>query len=156
MVDEDHILGFGYDTEESQWGGTVTGGLKISMFDVSNVNKPKETFTEVIGKSGTYSELLYNHKALMFSLDKGLMAFPISRTAENYKSDFNGAYVYDVSFDSIRLRTTITHKDSELESYGDNIKRIIYIGDYLYTFSENKMQIHSISTRDKVNEFLIK
>jgi inhibitor of cysteine peptidase len=52
MVDEDHILGFGYDTEESQWGGTVTGGLKISMFDVSNVNKPKETFTEVIGRGG--------------------------------------------------------------------------------------------------------
>ena len=156
MVDEDHILGFGYDTEESQWGGTVTGGLKISMFDVSNVNKPKETFTEVIGRAGTYSELLYNHKALMFSLDKGLMAFPLSRAAENYKSDFNGAYVYNVSHDSISLRNTITHKESEFESYGDNIKRIIYIGDYLYTFSENKMQIHSINTNSKVNELLIK
>ena len=156
MVDEDHILGFGYDTEESQWGGTVTGGLKISMFDVSNVNKPKETFMEVIGRAGTYSELLYNHKALMFSLDKGLMAFPLSRAAENYKSDFNGAYVYNVSHDSISLRNTITHKESEFESYGDNIKRIIYIGDYLYTFSENKMQIHSINTNSKVNELLIK
>jgi inhibitor of cysteine peptidase len=156
MVDEDHILGFGYDTEESQWGGTVTGGLKISMFDVSNVNKPKETFTEVIGRSGTYSELLYNHKALMFSLDKELMAFPVSRTAENYKSDFNGAYVYNVTYDTISLRNTITHKESEFDSYGDNIKRIIYIGDYLYTFSENKMQIHNININTKVNELLIK
>ncbi|HPX00316.1 MAG TPA: beta-propeller domain-containing protein, partial [Sedimentibacter sp.] len=135
MVDENHILGFGYDTEENQWGGTVNGGLKISMFDVSNVNRPKETFTEVIGKAGTYSELLYNHKALMFSLNKGLMAFPVSRMAENYKSDFNGAYVYNISNDSIKLKSTISHNESEFASYLDNIKRIIYIGDYLYTFS---------------------
>ncbi|MDD4678835.1 MAG: beta-propeller domain-containing protein [Tissierellia bacterium] len=156
MVDENHILGFGYDTEENQWGGTVNGGLKISMFDVSNVNKPKETFTEIIGKSGSYSELLYNHKALMFSLNKGLMAFPVNRASENYKSDFSGAYVYNVSNDSISLRNIITHKETESQSYGDNIKRIIYIGDYLYTFSENEMQVHNISTNKKVNELLIK
>ncbi len=155
MVDENHILGFGYDTEENQWGGTVTGGLKISMFDVTNVNKPKETFTEIIGKAGSYSELLYNHKALMFSINKGLMAFPIYRTTENYKNDFTGAYVYEISNDSISLKNKITHKESEL-SYGDDIKRIIYIGDYLYTFSDNKMQVHSISTNNKVNEMLIK
>ncbi|HCS12101.1 MAG TPA: hypothetical protein DIV40_11665, partial [Clostridiales bacterium] len=154
MVDENHILGFGYDTEVNQWGGTVNGGLKISMFDVSNVNKPKETFTEVIGKSGTYSELLYNHKALMFSLNKGLMAFPVNRTADNYKSDFSGAYVYNVSSNSISLKNTITHKETEPGFYGDNIKRIIYIGDYLYTFSENEMQVHSISTNNKVNELI--
>lgn len=155
MVDENHILGFGYDTEVNQWGGTVTGGLKISMFDVSNVNKPKETFTEIIGKAGSYSELLYNHKALMFSLSKGIMAFPLNRTTDNYKNDFTGAYVYRVSNDSISLKNKITHKESEL-SYGDDIKRIIYIGDYLYTFSDNKMQVHSISTNNKVSELMIK
>ena len=155
MVDENHILGFGYDTEVNQWGGTVTGGLKISMFDVTNVNKPKETFTEIIGKAGSYSELLYNHKALMFSLSKGIMAFPLNRTTDNYKNDFTGAYVYRVSNDSISLKNKITHKESEL-SYGDDIKRIIYIGDYLYTFSDNKMQVHSISTNNKVSELMIK
>ena len=155
LVDENHILGFGYDTEENQWGGTVTGGLKISMFDVTNVSKPKETFTEIIGKAGTYSELLYNHKALMFSLNKGIMAFPLSRTSDNYKSDFNGAYVYNVSNDSISLKNTISHVESDI-IYGNEIRRIIYMGDYLYTFSENQMQVHSISTNNKVSELLIK
>lgn len=154
MVDENHILGFGYDTEVNQWGGTVTGGLKISMFDVTNVNKPKETFTETIGKAGSYSELLYNHKALMFSLNKGLMAFPLNRTTENYKNDFTGAYIYDVSNDSISLKNKISHRESE-QSYGDDIRRIIYIGDYIYTFSDNKMQVHSIKTNSKVSELLI-
>jgi len=155
MVDENHILGFGYDTEESQWGGTVTGGLKISMFDVTNVNKPKETFAEIIGKAGTYSEVLYNHKALMFSLSKGLMALPLNRTENNYKSDFNGAYIYNVSNDSISIKNMITHRESDT-TYGDEIKRIIYIGDYLYTFSENKMQVHSIDTNDKISQLIIK
>ena len=155
LVDENHILGFGYDTEENQWGGTVTGGLKISMFDVTNVSKPKETFTEIIGKAGTYSELLYNHKALMFSLNKGIMAFPLSRTSDNYKSDFNGAYIYNVSNDSISLKNTISHVESDI-IYGNEIRRIIYMGDYLYTFSENQMQVHSISTNNKVSELLIK
>lgn len=155
MVDENHILGFGYDTEENQWGGTVTGGLKISMFDVSNINKPKETFAEIIGKAGTYSELLYNHKALMFSLNKGIMAFPLNRTTDNYKSDFNGAYVYNVSSDSISFKNKITHNESDI-SYGNEIRRVIYIGDYLYTFSENRMQVHSINTNNIISELLIK
>jgi len=156
MVDENHILGFGYDTEESQWGGTVTGGLKLSMFDVTDVSKPKETYTEVIGKQGTYSELLYNHKALMFSLSNGLMAFPINITTENNTTDFNGAYIYSVSNESINLKNKISHLDEESYYYGDEIKRIIYIGDYLYTLSENKMQVHSIKNNKKISELIIK
>ncbi|WP_019227322.1 beta-propeller domain-containing protein [Sedimentibacter sp. B4] len=155
IVDENHILGFGYDTKVSEWGGIVNGGFKLSLFDVSDIKNPKETFTEVIGEQGTYSELLYNHKALMFSLNKGIMAFPINSTAENYKTDFNGAYVYNVSLDNISYKTKISHMDSDNYLYGYEVKRIIYIGDYIYTFSENEMQIHSITTNKNVNELNI-
>jgi uncharacterized secreted protein with C-terminal beta-propeller domain len=155
IVDENHILGFGYDTKVSEWGGIVTGGFKLSMFDVSNINYPKETFTEVIGEQGTYSELLYNHKALMFSLNKGIMAFPINRTAENYKTDFNGAYVYNVSIDNISYKTRISHLEGEEYLYGNEVNRIIYIGDYIYTFSQNEMQIQSIATNKKINQLNI-
>ena len=155
LVDESHIIGFGYDTEVSEWGGTVTGGFKLSMFDVTNIKSPKETYTEVIGKQGTYSELLYNHKALMFSLNKGIMAFPLSRTTDGWKTDFFGAYVYNVSSDTISFKTKISHIDTEAISYMDEIKRIIYIGDYLYTFSDKEMQIHSITTNKKVSELNI-
>lgn len=155
IVDENHILGFGYDTKVSEWGGIVTGGFKLSMFDVSNIKYPKETFTEVIGEQGTYSELLYNHKSLMFSLNKGIMAFPINRTAENYKTDFNGAYVYNVGIDNISYKTRISHMDGDNYLYGYEVNRIIYIGDYIYTFSQNEMQIHSITTNKKINELNI-
>lgn len=156
IVDENHILGFGYDTQENQGGGTVNGGLKLSLFDVSDAGKPKEIHTEVIGKAGTSSEVLYNHKALMFSLDKGLMAFPVSAAGENYKTEFSGAYVYNISADSFSLRNKISHTDGEQTSYGYEIRRIIYINDYIYSFSDNEMQVHSIENNKKVNELIIK
>ncbi len=156
MVDENHIFGFGYDTDENQWGGTVTGGLKISLFDVTRPDNPKELYAEVIGKSGTYSELLYNHKALMFSTYKGLMAFPVNAAGENYKTEFNGAYVYNIKNDSFSFKNKISHMNAEDYSYGDEVIRIIYINDYLYTFSENKMQVHSIENNKKIGELSIK
>ena len=157
-VDETHILGFGYETEVNSLGGTTTAGLKISLFDVTDVNKPKEISTDVIGKSGTYSELLYNHKALMFSLNKGIMAFPVMRTGENYATDFIGAYVYNISTDEIKLKTEISHMENIKDVYtnGNEIRRIMYIGDYLYTFSDNMMQVHEINGNSKVSELLIK
>lgn len=157
-VDETHILGFGYDTFENEWGGISTGGFKLSLFDVSDVNKPKEVATDVIGNSGTYSELLYNHKALMFSLSKEIMAFPITRASDNYTTDFVGAYVYYVNNSTIKLKTQISHMENIKNdyTYGNEIKRIIYIGDYLYTFSDNKMQVHEIESDEKVRELSLK
>jgi len=154
IVDENHILGFGYDTQENQWGGTVNGGMKISMFDVTDTDKPKEVRSEIIGKAGTYSEVLYNHKSLMFSLSKGLMAFPVSVSGESYKTEFNGAYIYNVSKDSFVLKNKISHTDDE-KTYGNEVRRIIYIGNYIYTFSDNEMHIHSIENNEKVNKINI-
>lgn len=154
IVDENHILGFGYDTQENQWGGTVNGGMKISMFDVADTDKPKEVRSEIIGKAGTYSEVLYNHKSLMFSLSKGLMAFPVSVSGENYKAEFNGAYIYNVSKDSFMFKNKISHTD-DVETYGNEVRRIIYIGNYIYTFSDNEMHIHSIENNKKVNKINI-
>ena len=44
---------------------TVTNGMKISLFDVSDFANPKEQDMAVIGGRGTYSEVQYNHKALL-------------------------------------------------------------------------------------------
>ncbi|MGD9567616.1 MAG: beta-propeller domain-containing protein [Sedimentibacter sp.] len=155
IVDENHILGFGYDTEESSWGGTINGGLKLSLFDVTDPDRPKEIHTEVIGKAGTYSEVLYNHKSLMFSLNKGLMAFPVNVYGEDYKTEFNGAYVYNFDNDSFSLKNKISHMDKDIYSYGNEVRRVIYINEYIYSFSDNVMQVHSIENNKKVNELII-
>jgi inhibitor of cysteine peptidase len=75
--DENHIIGFGKETVENDKGVVTMEGMKMGMFDVTDVTKPVQKFVEVIGDRGTYSELLNNHKALLFDKDKELLAFPI-------------------------------------------------------------------------------
>ena len=64
--DETHLIGIGEDTEVVNYGygdRVVTNGMKMAMFDVTDPNNPQELYNVKIGEKGTYSELLYNHKA---------------------------------------------------------------------------------------------
>lgn len=99
--DENHLIGFGRDvdaTDINSSGGinwTAIKGFKMGLFDVSDPNNPKELFSENIGDQGTYSELLYNHKALLFDKEKDLIAFPITETAmPETESAQCGEYTY--------------------------------------------------------------
>lgn len=131
--DENHIIGFGKDADENTG---VTGGMKIAMFDVSDVNKPVEKFKTLIGDRGTDSPLLHDHKALLFDKENDLMAFPITVMEKKGASSktgaavsgpageisilpifddfgqptFSGAYVYNVSPESgLKLKGKISH-----------------------------------------------
>ncbi len=74
-MDENNVLGFGMDTEEVN-GNVQTGGFKISLFDVSNIKDPIEKDKAVIGERGTHSELLYNHKTLLYMGNKKTIWIP--------------------------------------------------------------------------------
>ncbi|MHB1127389.1 MAG: beta-propeller domain-containing protein [Bacillota bacterium] len=173
--DDNHIIGFGKDTVElpqKDWEGNSAGtmafyqGMKIAMFDVTDVTKPVEMFKELIGDRGTYSELLNNHKALLFSKEKNLMSFPVnlmeikqalsSPDIPAYgEFTFQGAYVYNVDLvNGFTLKGRITHISAEdlLKSgdywYDGNnyVNRILYIGDTLYTLSNAKIMANDIAT----------
>jgi inhibitor of cysteine peptidase len=83
--DETHLIGFGNDVDENDPHNTkdfvyytAIKGVKVSLFDVSNLAHPVEMFKEIIGDRGTYSDVLNNHKALLFDKAKGLLAFPVT------------------------------------------------------------------------------
>jgi uncharacterized secreted protein with C-terminal beta-propeller domain len=86
--DENHIMGFGNEVDASIDADlvhsedavyyTAVQGMKLGMFDVTDVSHPKEMFKEVIGDRGTTSELLTNPKALLFDKATGLLAFPVT------------------------------------------------------------------------------
>lgn len=155
VLDENHILGFGKDTTEED-GFVQTGGFKISLFDVTDPRNPVEESKEVIGLSGTYSELENNHKALMISLSKGVMGFPITVASKTpYSLDFSGAYVYNLSSDSFSFRGLLSHQQAPTSGYfygADNIRRLLYIGDYLYTLSDTKMMVNNLNDMTKISE----
>lgn len=139
--DETHLIGFGENTKVVNYGygdQVITDGMKISLFDVTDPNNPTEMYSQSIGKRGTYSELLYKHKALLFSKEKNIIAFPISITEDDYEVTFQGAIVYGLSLDKgFELKGQISNMESSIDKYyGENrVERIIYIKDTLYTLS---------------------
>lgn len=184
--DENHIIGFGKDTVEivhkDQWGNAVRStayylGMKMAIFDVSDVNNPKEKFKETIGDRGTDSELLRDHKALLFSKEKNLLAFPITVAEVSgekmYGNNgipvygsfvFQGAYVYNLDLkDGFRLKGKISHiSREEYLKYGNewhgsdkNIERIIYIDDNLYTLSKSMIKANGINDMNVKGSLLI-
>lgn len=170
--DENHIIGFGKDTIELSGGGYYMG-MKLALFDVSDVSNPIQKFSEVIGDRGTDSELLRNHKALLFSKEKNLLAFPVTvaeiknkdQSSENKwgvpgygEFAFQGAYVYSIDLEKgFTLRGKITHLSEEeylkagnnYYSYDKFVERILYIKDTLYTLSKGMYKAHSIDTLDE-------
>ena len=154
--DETHIIGFGENTTTNKYGGVVTDGMKMALFDVSNPSNPKELYSVNIGEKGTYSEILNNHKALLFSKEKNIIAFPISIREEegeyNSKLTFQGAIVYGLDLnEGFTLKGTIAHMQIEDDEYTDynytkEVERIIYIRDSLYTLSEGLIKSTNIET----------
>lgn len=180
--DENHIIGFGMETseiEQKDEKGNVIGtfainlGMKMAVFDVSDVKNPKAVFIEKIGDRGTYSQLLYDHKALLFSKEKSLLAFPVTvmetkdgSEASSYgKFSFQGAYIYNFDIlNGFKLKGRITHlSDEDYIKSGDywynsfkNVNRIIYIGNNLYTISDSMIKVNSLSDLKELNSLTLK
>jgi len=175
--DETHIIGIGKDTveaeEELKEGRGVDfawyQGIKMAIFDVSDVENPIEMHKIVIGDRGTDSPALHDHKAFLFDREKNLLVIPITlaeikgeETADNQYGDyvFQGAYVYDITLsDGFDLRGRVTHYDDD-EAFkksgfyfrGDSsIKRSLYIENVLYTLSDNRLQLNSLYDLDRLD-----
>lgn len=168
--DENHIIGFGYDTKLVTMEGdkeprVLTEGVKLSLFDITDVSNPKEKFTEIIGGRGTYSPLNYDHKALLYNRENGLFAFPIN-VYESVKGNeyeqkfiFQGAYVYNISLDKgFSLKSKISHmKGKELyEEWGNEIQRLVYIDKQLYALSHSKISSYSLENYQFISELKLK
>ncbi len=77
-IDENHIIGVGKDTVESGYGNFAWyQGMKMAIFDVSDVANPLEMHKIVIGDRGTDSFALQNHKAFLYDNEKQLLVLPI-------------------------------------------------------------------------------
>lgn len=178
--DETHLIGFGKEVDESIDADLVHSdnavyytavlGMKLSIFDVSDLANPKEIHKEVIGYRGTQSEVLYNHKALLFDKAKGILAFPITVTANKnglkgldaeVETVFSGAYVYDISLDK---GFTLRGKTSNFEAkdyagsgewfsgdYNKAVQRIIYIGNNFYSVAQGVVKALAWNDISEVN-----
>jgi inhibitor of cysteine peptidase len=182
--DADHIIGIGREVDPSIDADlvhtpgaiyyTAIQGLKLALFDVTDVTNPLELESITIGDRGTDSPALYDHKAFLFDKDKGLLVIPVNlyeipqqkldtlndtNGTDNFidwnwgQNTFQGAYVYHLTLDGgFRLQGRITHRDDNQPqdfygywgSYSTDITRSLYIGNILYTISQNKIKANSL------------
>lgn len=172
---ENYILGFGKDATDASEEETETRnldfawyqGMKVALFDVSDVENPTQLYSVGIGDRGTESELLYDHKALLFSEAKNLLAFPVSVAEvedENVSANtygetvFQGAYIYNLDLkNGFDLNGTVTHYEEgtdfsywESYDYDLEIDRIIYISDVLYTVSPGFIKALDLETLEEL------
>jgi inhibitor of cysteine peptidase len=171
--DETHLIGVGKDAADSDRTNFAWyQGLKISLFDVSNVNNPAQLANYSIGDRGTDSPVLSDPKAFLFDKSQNLLVIPVSLAlvSEADKQQYGasaygqtvwqGAYVFSISVEGgLTLRGTITHLDPSLlgnngylrnsyDYYGtqnDWVTRALYIGNTLYTVSNAEVKLNNLS-----------
>ena len=167
--DENHIIGVGKETVAADGGNfSWYQGVKISLFDVSNVSNPVETYKYEIGDRGTDSPVLRDHKAFLFDKSKKLLVIPVL-VAEIDEAKYpdgvppyaygdyvwQGAYVFDISLDGgLVLRGRITHleNDTDLTKRSYYVKRSLYIDNVLYTISDKRIKMNSLEDLNEINE----
>lgn len=158
--DENTLIGIGHETSENQWGGTVTGGLKIALFDVADVGAAKVIDEYLIGGPGSDSEALNDPHAFLFSKEKNLLVIPATireggRGFDWGKFVFSGALVFDLSEKKLKLKGRIDHSDGGRAGvsenwygynfYNNTVRRSLYINDSLYTFSSKYLRANKIT-----------
>ena len=162
--DEEHIIGIGRDTKEIGNDRVQQLGIKISLFNVADVNNPKVADDVIIGDSSTQSEALHNHKAFFFDKTRGVLSIPVSGDSESLNeissskmiapdyNRWNGFYVFELdSSDGFDLKGTVTHSDNDSRYYGMGNARTFYIDDVLYTASDEYLKMNFFNNLEEIN-----
>jgi inhibitor of cysteine peptidase len=154
---ENFIIGIGKETGENQWGGTSTKGVKVSLFDVSDFENPKEVDKYEIGMEGSDSPILYDHKAFMFSTTKDIMVLPVTEITQkdklnqyNYRQKiWHGAYVFKVTENGFELLGKVKHSSMDSDYFNwwnqASVTRSLYLDDNLYTISQKYIKINDLA-----------
>ena len=148
--------------------------MKISLFDVTDVSKPKELAKYEIGDRGTDSPVLWDHKALLFDRAGNLLVLPVliaeidedkypNGVPPNTHGDYvwQGAYIFHISPEQgIVLRGGVTHLDDVVDLFKSgyyfdspySVKRSLYIDNALYTISNKRIKMNGLETLEEMKQ----
>ena len=147
--DDTHIIGFGYNTEQKETS-VITNGLKMAMFDITDVSNPKELFKINIGKNNTSSRLTYNHKALLYSKEKNIIGFPL--TTYEYGNMESKAVVYNIDLEKgFSIKGEIKTKNNS-DDWEKSAERIIYVNNTYYVLSNKLIKSANMDTFEIIKE----
>lgn len=147
--DENTIIGLGQEASET---GRILG-LKISLFDVSDVHNPREITQFIAEGQHSSSTAEFEHKAFLFSRERNLLVIPVNsynwRSPEN---NYAGAFVFNITKDEIKLRGLIDHSKGE---YSQGVERSLYIDNVLYTKSFGLLRSNSLTDLSSIRNITL-
>ena len=142
-VGESLLMGVGPDGDED---GT-NGGMKVSLFDVSDPQNPVECSKYVITKmSGDFdwsyvdSNAYYDHKALCWDAKNSIMYIPYSQSADKWAGtsynefESQGAFAVKVNGKKLELAGDYSRQYTNI-NYENQVTRVTYIGDTVFTYA---------------------
>lgn len=159
--DENHLIGVGKETVEADEGNFAWyQGVKISIFDVSNVSDPRQLANYTIGDRGSDTPILRDHKAFLLDRTRNLLIMPVlvaQIDETQYPSGvpksaygqpvWQGAYIFEISLnEGFSLMGGVSHLESQSQIQNSEywVNRALYIENVLYTVSNKKVRLNSL------------
>lgn len=167
-LDETHLIGIGYDTEQrydsyTKRNFTVTTNMKMSLFDVSDFRNPREQSTVKIGGKGSSSEVQYNPKALFRNKEFNYFGFPVvlyeAGKGDEVVYQGHGAQIYEITAEKgIVLKGNIISRNNNeaYENWEQVVQRVVYIDDTLYTIARNEVKSYQLNDFKLLDTLTIK
>ncbi len=95
-VGDDYLLGIGQDADDAG----IAQGVKVSLFDISDIGAPSLVNSETFGDRGSWSNALYDLRAISFlapSEDQLRVAFPISVYGEPWSWQEEALHLFEIN-----------------------------------------------------------
>ena len=175
-LSRDHLLTIGMGPGEDgiglDWSST-----RLSLFNISDPSAPAVddtlTLIPVTDPSDnawvwSYSEASYEHKAFQYWAPKDLLAIPLSTYRYNSWTDVNGGYHWSYQYVSKLILVNVSEETGNLSVHGTvdhsslydrgdntnwwneyNIRRSIFMGDYVYAVSSSGVTSTNLTTMEQ-------
>ena len=175
-LSRDHLLTIGMGPGEDgiglDWSST-----RLSLFNISDPSAPAVddtlTLIPVTDPSDnawvwSYSEASYEHKAFQYWAPKDLLAIPLSTYRYNSWTDANGGYHWSYQYVSKLILVNVSEETGNLSVHGTvdhsdlydrgdntnwwneyNIRRSIFMGDYVYALSSSGVTSTNLTTMEQ-------
>ena len=146
---EDLLIGVGRSTATTAWGATVQSALQLSLFDVSDLANPTVVQQIEVGGYGSYSDVSWDHKALVFLPEQGLLGLTAALTngdtvnLEYAEPSFEGALCYRVTAAGFEALGNVAAVNTS--EWWRSWRRVAFIGETAYALTEDGVRAAPLS-----------
>ena len=141
------LIGVGQNADDN---GRVQG-VQVSLFDVSDPNKPTRIATEQLGDN-SYSEAEYDPHAFLYWPDTNLLVVPVQQWTKDGSNEARlGVNLIHVDGTKLTNAGWITHTNRGTPDVGQSaIRRSLVVGDELWTISDAGVMASSLDSAQKI------